>query len=102
MIGIDWADTEHVYCLMDETGATLAAGTIAHTAEGLDRFMTLVRARVQQPQEILVALETSEGPLVGALLDQRFTVYAMDLIALCAGGLRVVVGPRYGLLPYTT
>ncbi len=78
MVGIDWADAEHVYCLMDETGATLATGTIDHTAEGLDRFMTLVRARVQQPQDVLVALETSQGPLVGALLDQQFTVYAIN------------------------
>jgi len=78
LVGIDWADTEHVYCLMDESGATLATGTIEHTAEGLGRFMALVRARVQTPQDVLVALETSPGPLVGALLDQQFTVYAVN------------------------
>ncbi len=78
LVGIDWADTEHVYCLMDDTGATLATGTIAHTAEGLERFMALVRTRVQNPQDVLVALETSQGPLVGALLDQQFTVYAIN------------------------
>jgi transposase len=78
LIGIDWADTEHVYCLMDDTGTTLATGTIAHTAEGLDRFMALVRARVQSSQDIFVALETSQGPLVGALLDQQFIVYAIN------------------------
>ncbi len=78
LVGIDWADTEHVYCLMDDTGVTLATGTIAHTAEGLERFMALVRTRVQNPQDVLVALETSQGPLVGALLDQQFTVYAIN------------------------
>ena len=41
LVGIDWADTEHIYCLMDDTGATLATGTIDHTAEGLERI-TLV------------------------------------------------------------
>ena len=41
LVGIDWADTEHIYCLMDDTGATLATGTIDHTAEGLKRI-TLV------------------------------------------------------------
>ena len=66
LVGIDWADTEHVYCLMDDTGTTLATGTIDHTAEGLERFMTLVRARIPKPQDVLVALETSQGPLVGA------------------------------------
>jgi transposase len=78
LVGIDWADAEHVYCLMDESGTTLATGTIDHTAEGLERFMALVRARIQTPGDVLVALETSQGPLVGALLDQQFTVYAIN------------------------
>jgi transposase len=78
LVGIDWADAEHVYCLMDETGTTLATGTIDHTAEGVERFMALVRARVQHPQDVLVALEISQGPLVGALLDQQFTVYPIN------------------------
>jgi len=78
LVGIDWADVEHVYCLMDESGTTLATGTIDHTAEGLERFMAFLRARVQTSQDVLVALETSQGPLVGALLDQQFTVYAIN------------------------
>jgi len=78
LVGIDWADKEHVYCLMDEAGTTLATGAIAHTAEGLDQFMATVRARVKTPHDVLVALETSHGPLVGTLLDQGFTVYAIN------------------------
>ncbi len=78
LVGIDWADKEHVYCVMDEAGTTLATGTIEHTAEGLEQFMNAVRARVQTPHDVLVALETSHGPLVGALLDQGVTVYAIN------------------------
>jgi transposase len=78
LVGIDWADKEHVYCLMDDAGTTLSTGTIEHTAEGLEQFMTAVRARVQTPHDVLVALETSHGPLVGTLLDQGFTVYAIN------------------------
>jgi len=78
LVGIDWADREHVYCLMDEAGTTLSTGTMEHTAEGLEHFMTGVRARVQAANEVLVAIETSHGPLVGALLDQGFTVYAIN------------------------
>jgi len=40
LVGIDWADKEHVYCLMDEAGTTLSTGTIEHTAEGLERFIS--------------------------------------------------------------
>ncbi len=78
LVGIDWADKEHVYCLMDDIGTTLSTGTIKHTAEGLEQFMNTVRARVQTPHDVLVALETSHGPLVGALLDQGFTIYAIN------------------------
>jgi len=77
LVGIDWADREHVYFLMDEAGTTLSTGTIEHTADGLEHFMTAIRARVQSPSDILVAIETSHGPLVGALLDSGFTVYAL-------------------------
>jgi transposase len=78
LVGIDWADKEHVYCLMDEAGTTLSTGTIEHTAEGLERVMAAVRARAQAVHDVLVALETPHGPLVGALLDQGFTVYAIN------------------------
>ena len=78
LVGIDWADKEHVYCLMDEAGTTLSTGTIEHTAEGLEHFVNTVRARAQRPGDVLVALETSHGPLVGALLEHGFTVYALN------------------------
>ena len=78
LVGIDWADKEHVYCLMDEVGTTLSTGTIEHTAEGLEHFVNAVRARAQRPGDVLVALETSHGPLVGALLEHGFTVYALN------------------------
>lgn len=63
---------------MDESGTTLVTGAIDHTAAGLKRFMALVRARGQTPQDVLVALETPQGPLAGALLDRQFTVYAIN------------------------
>ncbi|HXX39973.1 MAG TPA: hypothetical protein VEP50_17785 [bacterium] len=40
--------------------------------------MAAVRARVQTPHDVLVALATSHGPLVGARLDQGLTVYAIN------------------------
>lgn len=78
LVGIDWADTEHVYCLMDEAGTTLATGTIAHTAEGFERLITAIRAQALDPREVCVALETRQGPLVGRLLDEGFTIYPIN------------------------
>ncbi len=78
LVGIDWADATHVYCVMDEAGTTLASGTIPHTPEGLDHLLAIIRGHAKDPQEICVALETSHGPLIGTLLDQGFTVYAIN------------------------
>ncbi len=78
LVGIDWADAAHVYCLMDETGTTLTSGTIPHTPEGLEQLLVTVGAHATDPREVCVALETSHGPLVGTLLDQGFTVYPIN------------------------
>ncbi len=78
LVGIDWADTAHVYCLMDEGGTTLASGTIPHTPEGLEMLLAAIRTYASTPQDVCVALETAQGLLVGALLDQGFTVYAIN------------------------
>src|SRR2546425_2691466 len=78
LVGIDWADTEHVYCLMDEAGTVLATGQVPHTAEGLDHLVTTIRTQAPTPHDICVALETSQGPLAGRLLDEGFTVYPIN------------------------
>lgn len=78
LVGIDWADAEHVYCLMDESGTTLQTGTVVHTPDGLDRLFAVIRTHAPDPSQVCVALETSHGPLVGNLLEQGFTVYAIN------------------------
>ncbi len=78
LVGIDWADAEHVYCMMDETGATLASGSIPHTPEGLATLFSEIRTRARGPKEVAVALEISQGLLVSALLEQGFVVYAIN------------------------
>ncbi len=78
LVGIDWADSAHVYCLMDEGGTTLASGTMPHTPEGLETLLTAIRAHASAPQDVCVALEIAQGLLVGALLDHGFTVYAIN------------------------
>jgi len=77
-VGIDWADAEHVYCLMDETGETLRSGTITHSPDGLDTLFEAIQTLTREPQDVAVALETSQGLLVSALLDQGFVVYAIN------------------------
>ena len=78
LVGIDWADAEHVYCVMDEAGATLASGSIPHTPEGLATLFAAIRTHAHGPEEVSVAVETAQGLLVSALLDQGMVVYAIN------------------------
>ncbi len=78
LVGIDWADTEHVYCLMDEAGNILPTGMIAHAAEGFEQLIATIRAHGPDPREVCVALETRHGPLVGRLLDEGFMIYPIN------------------------
>lgn len=77
-MGIDWADAEHTYCVMDEAGGVVTHGTIPHTPEGVAHLVSTIRAHAAEPADVGVALETRQGPLVGALLDEGFTVYAIN------------------------
>src|SRR3989442_2741293 len=63
---------------MDEAGTVLATGQVPHTAEGLDHLVTTIRTQAPTPHDICVALETSQGPLAGRLLDEGFTLYPIN------------------------
>lgn len=78
LVGIDWADEQHAYCVMDETGGLVTHGTIPHAPEGVAHLVNTLRAHATEPAEICAALETRHGPLVSALLDEGFTVYAIN------------------------
>jgi transposase len=78
LVGIDWADVEHTYCVMDEVGSVATSGSIPHTPEGFAQLVSTIRARVAEPADVCVALETRQGPLVAALVDEGFTVYAIN------------------------
>ena len=79
LVGLDWADEKHDVCIRDEFGATLTELTIAHSREGLELLRDQVRAASRgQETEVLCAIETNQGLLVNFLLEQGWTVYALN------------------------
>jgi transposase len=63
---------------MDEAGGIVTSGTIPHAPKGFAHLVRTIRARAVEPADVCVALETRQGPLVGALLDEGFTIYAIN------------------------
>lgn len=63
-VGIDWADQEHVVCVVTPTGEHVE--TISHQPEAISEWVTALRQRFG-PLRILIALEQSRGALMAAL-----------------------------------
>ena len=67
-VGIDWASTDHAVCVLDQTGKTVRAFRIPHSAAGFDDLIGRLR-RLGAPAGLPVALERPDGRLVDRLLE---------------------------------
>ena len=59
LVGIDWAERHHDVCVMAADGRVLARERIADGVAGV--------ARLHEPAEVVVGIETDRGLLVGIL-----------------------------------
>lgn len=67
-VGIDWAAQTHAVCVLDQTGRTVTAFTIEHTAAGFASLAGRL-GKLGDPESVPVAIERPDGRLVDALLE---------------------------------
>jgi transposase len=72
-IGIDWADQHHDVSLQEIGSPKVEYSRIEHTPEALTEWLARLRQRFRG-RSIGVAVETSRGPLIHALLEHEFIV----------------------------
>jgi hypothetical protein len=48
-VGIDWASTEHAVCVLDQTGKTVGAFRIPHSAAGFDDLVARCAGSARRP-----------------------------------------------------
>lgn len=78
-VGLDWAHEEHRVCLLDGEGKQVAERDVSHDGAALAALCTWLLERTgAQPEEIAVAIETPRGPVVEALLERGFAVFAIN------------------------
>lgn len=81
LVGIDWADGEHAYAMLDPHG-NLHRGTVRQSSEDLSELLRAWRKQFPQAS-IDVCLETPRGPLVNALLEHpQVQLYPINPTAL--------------------
>lgn len=77
-VGVDWAEAHHDVCVIDEAGKVLGKRRVPDGLEGVRQIHELVAADAEQPQQVVVGIETDRGLLVGALVAAGYQVYAIN------------------------
>lgn len=78
-VGIDWGSAEHHLCLLDGSGQVCGTRVVAHTAAAVHEALQWVRERTGvAPQVVAVGIETPRGVLVDTVIEQGFTVFALN------------------------
>ncbi|HUZ88372.1 MAG TPA: IS110 family transposase, partial [Candidatus Acidoferrales bacterium] len=77
-VGVDWAEAHHDVCVIDAAGMVLGKRRVPDGIEGVRQIHELVGAHAQEPEQIVVGIETDRGLLVGALVAAGYRVYAIN------------------------
>lgn len=77
-VGIDWAEDDHQVCILDTEGATLEEFAIRDGAAGTGRLHERIAHHVDEPDQVVIGIETDRGLLVGALVAAGYQVYAVN------------------------
>lgn len=77
-VGVDWAEAHHDVHLCDEEGRRLAKARLPEGVEGIARFHELVSAHAQDPDEVIIGIETDRGLFVAALVAAGYQVFAVN------------------------
>jgi hypothetical protein len=77
-VGVDWAEAHHDVHVQDKDGKRLAGGRLAEGVEGIGRFHDLVGAHVEEPEEVVIGIETDRGLFVAALVAAGYQVFAVN------------------------
>jgi len=79
-VGFDWAHEQHRVCLLDGAGKRVAERDVPHDGAGLAQLCEwlIETTATTRPGALAVAIETPRGPVVEALLERGFQVFAIN------------------------
>jgi transposase len=77
-VGVDWAEAHHDVFVEDEDGKRLAGGRLPEGVDGIARFHEMVGTHAEEPEEVVIGIETDRGLFVGALVAVGYQVFAVN------------------------
>ena len=76
--GVDWGSEKHQACLVDAKGTIVGERECSHSAVGLAELGDWILSIAGAASAVAVAVEVPHGPVVDALIDRGFVVYAIS------------------------
>jgi transposase len=78
--GVDWASESHLVRLLDEQGGDVGERSFDHSGQGLAAMAgwLLAASGADDPGRIHIAIEVPHGPVVEALMDYKFDLWAIN------------------------
>jgi transposase len=81
-VGDDWAEEHHDVYLMDEDGRRLGSRRLPEGLAGIRQLHELIAQHVEDPDQVVVGIETDRGLWVGALSAAGYQVFAINPLAV--------------------
>src|SRR6202140_88927 len=80
-VGDDWAEEHHDVYLMDEGGKRLSSRRLPEGLVGIRQLHELIAQHVEEPDQVIIGIETDRGLWVGALTAAGYQVFAINPLA---------------------
>ena len=78
-VGVDWASQFHQVCVLDARGVCQGQRSFPHSGSGLGQMCDWILQQTGTNAEVVsVAIEVPHGPVVDALMERCFAVYAIN------------------------
>jgi transposase len=77
-VGVDWAEAHHDVFVEAEDGRRLGGGRLPEGVEGIARFHEMVGGHAEEPDQVVIGIETDRGLFVSALIAAGYQVFAVN------------------------
>jgi len=81
-VGNDWAEDHHDVHVMDEAGRRLDARRLPEGLAGIRELHELIAAHAEEPDQVVIGIETDRGLWVDALSAAGYQLFAINPLAV--------------------
>ena len=80
-VGDDWSEDHHDVYLMDQAGKRLASRRLPEGLTGIRQLHELIAEHAEEPDQVVIGIETDRGLWAGALAAAGYQVFAVNPLA---------------------